>query len=177
MGISFKKIWNESKVLGEGNLILVIVGLMYGFENLIQEMDKIAGKIDETVVMQIGNTSYEPKKAKYFRFISEKEIDGLYNDARIVVCHAGVGSILTALQHNKPIIAVPRKKKYGEHIDDHQIEIAREWEKEGKIIAVYNIDNLEKTILNFSQPSEIKIKNGTLIRALTGYLEELSINK
>lgn len=94
-------------------MILVTVGLMYGFENLIREMDKIAGKIEEKVIMQIGNTSYEPKYAEYFRFASKEEIDELHNSARVVVCHAGVGSILTALQYNKPLIMCCIQHRWG----------------------------------------------------------------
>ena len=59
MGISFKEIWNQGKVLGEGDLILVTVGLMYGFERLVKAMDGIAGRMDEVVIMQIGGTTYE----------------------------------------------------------------------------------------------------------------------
>jgi UDP-N-acetylglucosamine transferase subunit ALG13 len=72
-------------------------------------MDEIAGRIDEAVIMQIGETTYKPKNARYFRFTSNEEIDRLYEDTRVVVCHAGVGSILTTLEHGKPVIAVPRR--------------------------------------------------------------------
>ncbi len=175
MGVSFKEIRKKSKVLGEGNLILVIVGLMYGFEQLVKKMDEIAGTIDEEVVMQIGNTSYEPKNAEYFRFVSEEEIDRLYNNARVVVCHAGVGSILTALAHNKPTIVVPRKKKFGEHVDDHQLEIARELEKEGRIIAVYDVWKLESALMNMSAGSGAKVeKDKRLAKALREYMDKLT---
>lgn len=129
-------------------MILVIIGLMYTFERLVKEMDKIAANIDEEIIMQIGNTLYEPKNAKYYRFISEKEINRLYDDTRIIICHAGVGTILNSISRNKLVIVVPRRKKYGEHVDDHQIEITRELEKDGIIKAVYNIDELENILKN-----------------------------
>jgi UDP-N-acetylglucosamine transferase subunit ALG13 len=141
---------------------------------VIKEMDEIAGRIDEEVVMQIGETAYEPKNTRYFRFTSNEEIDRLYEDARVVVCHAGVGSILSALGHSKPVIAVPRGKKYGEHVDDHQLEIARELEMEGEIMAVYDIEELEKALNNPSVFSHMEIKNDEWrIMALKNYLEEL----
>jgi len=147
---------------------------MYGFDRLIQEMDKIAGRIDEEVVMQIGETTYEPKNARYFRFASKEEMDGLYDDARVVVCHAGVGSILTALEHGKPVIAVPRREKYGEHIDDHQLDIAGEMEKEGRITVVHDVGELERTLNEVSTSFGAKVeKDGGLVRALKNYLEEL----
>lgn len=175
MGITFKEIWNQGEVLGEGNLILVTVGLMYGFENLIREMDKIAGKIEEKVIMQIGNTSYEPKYAEYFRFASKEEIDELHNSARVVVCHAGVGSILTALQYNKPVIIVPRKKKYGEVMDDHQLEIVRELEKDCRIIAVHDIAVLDSALMSVSPNPCVKFENNnSLAKALRKYLDKLT---
>lgn len=153
-------------------MILVIVGLMYGFESLVKGMDEIAGKIEEKVIMQIGNTSYEPKNADYFRFVPEQEIERLYNNSRIVVCHAGVGSILTALQHGKPTIVVPRKKKYGEHVDDHQLEIANKWEEEGKIIVAHDIAELESVLFRISTASFIKIENeNKLVKKLKEYLD------
>jgi beta-1,4-N-acetylglucosaminyltransferase len=174
VGITFTEIWKKSKVLGEGNLILVIVGLMYGFENLVREMDEIAGSIEEEVVIQIGKTSYEPKNAKYFRFVSKNEIAELYDSARVVVCHAGVGSILTALEHNKPVIAVPRKKNSGEHIDDHQLEIARKLESEGNISVVYDVGELKKALANVSVRFSVKAETDKrLEKALKEYINEL----
>ena len=155
-------------------MILVTIGLMYGFDRLVKEMDEIAGRADEEVIMQIGETAYEPKNAKYFRFASKEEMDGLYDDARVVVCHAGVGSILTALEHGKPIIAVPRRKKYGEHIDDHQLDIAGEMEKQGRITVVCDVEELEDVLTNVSTDSVVKVeKDNRLVGALKEYLEGL----
>lgn len=175
MAIYVKNIWKKSKILGEDNLIFVIVGTMYGFPRLIKEMDEIAKDIDEDVIMQIGETIYEPKNAKYFRFTSNGELAKLYNDARIVVCHSGVGTILTALEYGKIVVVVPRLKIYGEHIDDHQLEITKELEKEAMINAVYDINNLRNMLdkpINF--PSKTKKENMLSIK-LKEYLFLLEI--
>lgn len=161
--------------MGEGDLILVTVGLMYGFERLVKAMDGIAGRMDEVVIMQIGGTTYKPKNARYFRFTSNEEIDRLYEDARVVVCHAGVGSILTAIEHGKPVIAVPRRKKYGEHIDDHQLEITRELEKEGRITVVCDVRDLEKVLGDVSTASKTLVENEReLVKALRKYINSLT---
>jgi len=152
----------------------VTIGLLYGFDRLIKEMDEIAGRMDEEVIMQIGETAYEPKNARYFRFASKEEMDGLYDDARVVVCHAGVGSILTALEHGKPVIAVPRRKKYGEHIDDHQLDIAGEMEKEGRITVVHDVGELEGALSDVSTASGIKVTDtNTLTKKLKEYVDGL----
>ena len=157
-------------------MILVTIGLMYGFDRLIREMDEIAGRIAEEVIMQIGKTTYEPKNARYFRFASAEKMDQLYEDARVVVCHAGVGSILTALEQGKPIIAVPRRKKYGEHVDDHQLDIAGEMGKEGRITVVGDVGELKGALGGVSTASGIKVGSGQLVEALKRYLEEISRN-
>jgi beta-1,4-N-acetylglucosaminyltransferase len=74
-------------------------------------MDEIAGKIDEKVIMQIGNTKYKPVNAEYFEFAEYSKIQKLNSDARIVVSHAGVGSILTALEQKTHLIIFPSIKK------------------------------------------------------------------
>ena len=94
-------------------MIFVTVGGMRPFGRLVKEMDRIAGELDEKVVMQIGSTDYEPKNCEYFRFVPRKDIEEFYASARVIVCHAGGGSILTALQHGKPLVLVPRIKSRG----------------------------------------------------------------
>jgi beta-1,4-N-acetylglucosaminyltransferase len=168
---SIKEIWKKSKILGKSNLILVIVGLMYGFERLVKQMDELAGKIEEEVVIQIGNTPYRPKNARFFTFVSKEEINRLYDNARVVVCHAGVGSILTALDHGKPVIAVTRREKYGEHCDDHQLDIAGAMEKEGWISVVYDEKNLEEALKKAISVSEIKLRSkNILVKKLKEYI-------
>jgi len=155
-------------------LILVTIGLgggMWGFSRLVSEMDRIAGSIDEKVVMQIGATDYEPENSEYFTFLARNEMDQFYRDARVVVCHAGVGSILTAIKYNKPLVLVPRVKRYGEILDDHQRQIAGELEGKG-VAVVYDINTLESAIKT-ATPGEFHSEREGLISKLRGYLKEL----
>lgn len=128
-------------------MILVITGnCLYRFDRLIKEMDNIAKKNYEKVIIQTGHISYKIQTAKHFRFLSEEEFSKLYESARLIVSHAGIGSIMTALRYNKPFIIVPRMKKHGENRDDHQLEIAVEIENEEIATVVYDVKNLEKLI-------------------------------
>ena len=159
-------------------MIFVTVGTnSWDFTRLIKEMDRIAGKIDEEVIMQISHIEYEPKNAKYFRFASNEEIEELYKNARVVVSHAGVGCIISALKHAKPNIVVPRRKEYGEHFDDHQLGIAKELEKEGKVKVVWDIEKLEE-ILNSANDDSITVKKDRrLVAALRDYINNLEKSK
>ena len=153
-------------------MIFVTVGGMRAFERLVREMDRIAGELDEQVVMQISSTDYEPKNCDYLRFLPRNDIEAFYADARIVVCHAGSGSLLTALENNKPLVLAPRMKSYGEVFDDHQLEIAREMESRGTTV-VYNISDLESAIRNVNT-SPLKFSTGhNLVGALKEYLDQL----
>lgn len=150
-------------------MIFVTIGTMYGFPRLIKEMDEIAKNIDEEVIMQIGETKYEPRNTKYFRFKSREELSRIYLNSRVVVSHAGVGSILSALDYMKPVIVVPRRKEYGEVIDDHQIEITRELDNEGIIDAIYDIKQLKDILKKPIIPRIIK-KEIVLTRKLKEYI-------
>jgi len=151
-------------------LIFVTVGGIRAFERLVIAMDRIAGELDEEVVIQTGLTKYEPENCKFFKFMAADEMEELYGRARVVVCHAGIGTILTAMQHGKPLILVPRMKKYGEHIDDHQLEIAAEMEGRGAIV-IYDINILKAAVESVNIPP-VKFETETaLVRRLKEYLD------
>lgn len=116
------------------------------FTRLIKRMDEIAGKLDEEVVMQIGTVPYEPQNAKYFRYTSYQENLSFFQRASLVVGHGGTGTILNALKFQTPIIVVPRRHHLGEHVDDHQVEMAQKIEGNPLVHVVYEIEDLENTI-------------------------------
>lgn len=157
-------------------MIFVSVGMhIQGFDRLIQKMDEIAGEIDEEVIMQIGFTQYQPKNAKYFNSINElQKIQELNRKARIVVCHGGAGTIITALAEGTPVIAIPRLKKYNEHLNDHQLELVNELAKNGIITKVQDINELEHLIkIHDGKKVEIKKERELLIKTLREYIDNL----
>ena len=160
-------------------MIFVTVGMSdYSFVRLIREMDRIAASINERAIMQIGNTSYNPQNTEFFRFGSPQKIEQYIRDSKLVVSHCGVGTIVLLLKLGKPLILVPRMKKYGESIDDHQIEIAKELENRG-IAVSYEIDDLE-VLLQTSDIRSVYIsmdKDKVLTLALKEYLDRLKTSK
>jgi len=170
-------------------MIFVTIGMHpKGFPRLLEKMDQIAGNIDEKVVMQIGYTKYMPKNAEYFDFKSEDEILELYRKARVIVCHAGAGSIIMAMQYGKPVITVPRWegkliaemprwKKHGRISYDDQADLALELEKEGQIKVVYDVEDLEKALNDIDITSMIKVqRNKRLVNALKEYISRKANN-
>lgn len=154
-------------------MLFVTVGThTQGFERLIKATDELAGsgRIKEKVVMQTGNTKYEPKNCAWFRFESFKKIQELNKNARIVITHAGAGCIITALHFNKPLVIVPRYKKFGEHVNNHQCDLALALEQEKKAISVADITGLENAIKSARAPPRKKGKN-VLIENIRKYLD------
>lgn len=148
MGTTTQQVRQKGRVLGECAVIFVTVGSHYqGFDRLIKKMDEIAGKTDEKVIMQIGHTSYKPVNAEYFDFVDDfSKIEQLNRDARVVVSHAGAGSILTALKLGTPVIVVPRLKRYNEHMDDHQLEIAEAMSRNRNVSVAKDLNYLDELL-------------------------------
>lgn len=154
-------------------MIFVTVGTHYqGFDRLIKKVDEIAGKIDEKVIAQIGSTKFLPKNMTYFKFIKdEKKLSELHRDARIIISHAGAGTLFTIFNNGKPVVIVPRLKIFNEVIDDHQLELSEVLKNEKKAVVVYNIDNLEKAL---KQAKKITfIKNKKLVNFLKNYITDM----
>ena len=114
---------------------------------LIAVDDAIAnGVIEEEVFAQIGLSSYRPRNMKYAQMLDKKTFDSHFQKASGIIGHAGMGTITMALDHNKPLLAMPRLKKYGEIVSDHQISIARRFSELGHILVVYNAADLPEGI-------------------------------
>lgn len=118
-------------------MIFVTVGQHpEGFERLVRAADEMAMLVDEPVVIQRGGTRYVPKFARHFDFVTESQVQAWLSRARVVISHGGAGSILNALQVNKPLIVVPRLERLGEVLDDHQLELAETLSQQGRVTVV-----------------------------------------
>ena len=128
-------------------MIFVTVGSRnYPFDRLFIKLDELFDKgiLKGELFAQIGTSTYKPRNFKYKNFISQEEFSELINKADIVVSHGASGSIMKALNAGKKVIAVTRLAKYGEHIDDHQIQNNEAFGANKYVIPVYEIEDLEK---------------------------------
>lgn len=106
-------------------MIFVTVGSRnYPFDRLFKKLDSLYedGVLTDEMFAQIGTSKYVPKHFEYRDYISPQEFDERVEKADIIVSHGASGSIMNALNKGKKVIAVSRLKKYGEHINDHQIQ-------------------------------------------------------
>ena len=130
-------------------MILVLLGTQdNSFHRLLDKIQELIDKkiIKEEVVVQAGRTKYESKDMKIFSLVSQDKLKELTEKADIVITHGGVGSILMSLKMGKKVIAVPRLSTFGEHVNDHQIKIVDSFDKQGFLIGVIELDNLEKAL-------------------------------
>ena len=130
-------------------MILVLLGTQdNSFHRLLDKIQELMDKkiIKEEVVVQAGRTKYESKDMKIFSLVSQDKLKELTEKADIVITHGGVGSIVMSLKMGKKVIAVPRLSTFGEHVNDHQIQIVDSFDKQGFLIGVIELDNLEKAL-------------------------------
>ena len=121
-----KEALQKGDIWGVPILIFVTVGSRpYPFDRLFKKLDELyeAGILSEPAFAQIGTSSYQPKHYQYVQYLLPDEFDERIKQASIVVSHGASGSIMKGLNEGKKVIAVTRlASKYGEHIDDHQIQ-------------------------------------------------------
>ncbi|MFL2079864.1 PssE/Cps14G family polysaccharide biosynthesis glycosyltransferase [Marinilactibacillus psychrotolerans] len=120
----------------------------YPFDRLLIEIDELIGRgiITEKVYAQIGQSPYTPVNYDYERFLSVEDFVSNQNSADLIISHGGTGALVGALKKNKQVIAVPRLAKYGEHLDDHQLQVSTALSDEGYLISVLDIKDLESAI-------------------------------
>lgn len=108
------------------------------------------GIITDTVIAQIGNTKFETdledSKMHLIEFTTQREMDAIIENADLIITHGGVATIIQGVNLGKKIIAVPRLKKYKEHVNDHQLQIIENFDASGYIIGTSGVEEIETAL-------------------------------
>ena len=126
-------------------MILLTVGTYpLPFERLVKGVDTaiMKGLIEEEVFAQIGLCNYRPQNMEYVEMLQKESFDSCFQKASAVISHAGMGTIKMALDNKKPLLVMPRLKKYGEVVNDHQVATAKKFEELAHILVAYGVDDL-----------------------------------
>ena len=126
-------------------MIFVTLGSQkFQFNRLLQAIDRQieSGEITEPVFAQTGWSDYKPVHYEWAPFLDREDMDAWVAKADVVIAHGGTGAIVGALKAGKKVIAVPRLAKYGEHVDDHQVQLLREFDGMNLICACYDSEKL-----------------------------------
>lgn len=145
-------------------MIFITVGSQkFQFDRLLKKVDKIIekGYLKDKVFAQTGYCNYKPKYFKYKEFLNRDEFDKYINECEILLTHGGTGAIIGGVKKNKKVIAIPRNKKFGEHVDNHQYEIVKEFYNMGFIYTVENIENLYDSIKQIKNQKFKEYKSNT----------------
>ena len=127
-------------------MILVTVGMQLGFDRLIEAMDTIAPSLGMEVIAQTGRGTYKPKHMEAQISITPAEFEGLVERSRLIVSHAGIGTVLTAQRFKKPIILFPRRFDHGEHRNDHQVATAQHLDGRAGLLIALDEEQLQARI-------------------------------
>ena len=125
-------------------MIFLTVGSLFSFDRFVKAIDEAVGEglILDEVFSQIGPDAYKPRNMDYVEFLDKEAFDKRINNATCLLSHAGMGSITMALEHQKPLLVMPRMKKYKEHVNDHQVGTAKKFEQLGHVLVAYEAADL-----------------------------------
>ena len=145
-------------------MILIITGTQkFQFNRLLKEIDilKKNNKISHEIFAQIGHSTYKPNTYNFVRFLKGNAFRDRVLKADLIITHGGSAAITTSLKNNKKVIAVPRLKEFGEHVDNHQLEVVSKLKQEGLIEMVLELKNLEDSIKNIEKNTFERFKSNT----------------
>lgn len=128
-------------------MILVTVGTQAPFDRLVQAVDEWAAEEERTdVFAQIADSVLVPKHIAWEKFLTPEDLQQRLEAATLVISHAGIGTILSALRLRKPILILPRVAALGEQRNDHQLATARRFSESGIITAAYDNEDLKRQL-------------------------------
>lgn len=145
-------------------MILILLGTQdNSFHRLLEEVQALIDKkvITEKVVVQAGRTKYESKDMEIHSLMPEEELKEIMKKADLVITHGGVGSIVMALKMEKKVIAVPRLSEFGEHINNHQIQIIETFNSQEFLIGITDLKELGNALEKAKEFKPKKFKSET----------------
>ncbi len=157
-------------------MILVTLGTQdKPFTRLLEAVQKQIdnGNIKDEVIVQAGYTKFESKDMKIYELIEYEKFDKLVKDCDILITHGGVASILNGIKNGKKVIAAARLKEFGEHTNDHQLQIISDFSKKGYLLALDDFDRLDELLKKVKKfkPKKYVSNTKNFIKHIENYIE------
>jgi UDP-N-acetylglucosamine transferase subunit ALG13 len=151
---------------------------LFPFDRLVEGVDVALDKdgTDERVIAQVGNTSYRPRNLEAVASLEATMFDKHLREADRIISHAGMGTIAMALEHEKPLLVMPRMKRYREHVNDHQVATAKKFEGLGCLLVAYGAEELPEKMeaLKSFVPRKRDAQTDGIVDRIAGFLSELA---
>lgn len=128
-------------------MIFITVGTDMPFDRMVKVIDQWAGENGRTdVFAQIGEGGWEPEHIRFSHFLQPPEFVEHFKSASIIISHAGMGTILSALHYGKPILVMPKKASLGEHRNEHQTATAKRMLELGNVNVAFDETELRERL-------------------------------
>ena len=158
-------------------MIFLTVGTQFPFDRLLRAVDDALDRrpVDDEIYAQIGESDYVPRNFKGTVSLTKAEFDKYLASASAVIGHAGMGTITAALEHDKPLLVMPRLKKFGEVVNDHQVGIARKFEQAKLLLVAYEAQELPTCLprLKTFRPAKRQCEVEAVVKRISRFLQEI----
>ncbi|QXD32453.1 glycosyltransferase [Candidatus Pelagisphaera phototrophica] len=157
--------------------IFVTVGTDQHFDRMVKIIDQwAANNPTQEIFAQIGETDHQPTNIEYSKFLAPKEFVEQVKSTSLIIGHAGMGTILTALKHQKPILVIPKLASLGEHRNEHQTATAKYLSNQGKVNVAFDEDSLVAKLNNLKELAVTARVGAYANTTLTGQLTAFTQN-
>lgn len=140
-------------------MIFVAIGTQAPFNRLLRIVDQVVAQmeVDEEIVVQAFGLDFVPEHLTVFDYLSTEKFNDYLIKSRLIVSHAGMGNIISALQFSKPIIILPRLSSLKEHRNDHQFATAKRMDSLNYVNVAYNDSELRQLLVDFFNGLTLKV--------------------
>lgn len=155
-------------------MIFVTVGTQIPFDRLMRMVDEIAPQLHgEEIIAQSCDGKYMPQHFSTVRLIEPARFEEIFSRARVVIAHAGMGSIVSAMRRGKPLVIVPRQASLGEHRNDHQLATAQHFSQNCDVCVAHTAAELLDAVRSAPVPASLPQGPSTeLINAITHFIDD-----
>jgi beta-1,4-N-acetylglucosaminyltransferase len=159
-------------------MIFLTVGTQFPFDRLIRAIDELfdRGLVSEPVLAQIGTEAYRPRNFEAVASLDKLTFERQVQKSTAIIGHAGTGTITMALNHGKPLLAMPRRRKYGECVNDHQVGLAERFATLGHILVAHDERELSSQMerLKSFTPAPRQTDPDVVAQRIVRFLESLT---
>lgn len=158
-------------------MIFITLGSQkFQFNRLLIAIDGLIenGVITDDVFAQTGYSDYAPRNYQFKQFLDREEFVDYEAKADVVIAHGGTGAIIGAIKKGKKVIAVPRLARYGEHVDDHQLQLIAQFRNQNLICGLDDCDELENALKYIQKHKFVSYTSNTkrIIDSIENYICE-----